>query len=107
MKQPPIDNDLFGKPIEPPEFPDWFVAGKNTPRTYIARVAAGKHPIGRELGPETSSCGTCSNLWTKRYGKTYHKCKLVRETNGPGSDVRLKWRGCEFWNQEVTTCRQQ
>lgn len=93
--------DLWGKPVKPPEYPEWFTVGKWTPRTHVQNAGRGLHPMGNKLGPESSRCGTCSHAHSSHWRSKYKKCDLVKNTNGPGTDIRFKWRGCEFWNQNV------
>lgn len=46
-------------------------------------------------GPDGATCKSCRHVWAKTYaGTTYHKCDLRQNTNGAGSDHRLKWDAC-------------
>lgn len=49
-------------------------------------------PIGG--GPTGETCGTCAHAYCVEYAKRYHKCRLVKATRGPGTDIRLKWAAC-------------
>jgi hypothetical protein len=35
----------------------------------------------------------------KRFSKVYIKCAKSKQTGGPATDIRMKWRGCEHWVQ--------
>ena len=95
-----FDLDLWGEPVKPPVYPPWFFAGKNTPRIHVERVARGWHPIGLDLGPETSRCGACSHSYYRGYAtKRYWKCDLVKATSGAATDIKLKWRGCARFDE--------
>jgi len=45
-------------------------------------------------GPRRETCGTCEDDYCVAYAKRYHKCRLVKATGGPGTDIRLKWAAC-------------
>lgn len=45
-------------------------------------------------GPEGKTCRTCAHLIRKGRGKTYIKCALRRNTNGPATDHRARWMAC-------------
>ena len=77
-------------------WPPWFVPSKMT-TALNARVARGLHPFGLELGPEASTCGSCVHLARREFSKSYLKCAIARQTRGPATDVRAKWRGCSKW----------
>lgn len=79
--------------------PTWFTAGRQTPATHIRNVRAGLHPTGARLGNNPgATCGNCRHLKEKHYhSKAYWKCALAKDTNGPGTDIRQKWAGCEKW----------
>lgn len=65
-------------------------------------------PIPKRLGMmyrrynrnEGQICGTCKNLYTKHYDKSYFKCALYKDTNGAGTDWRKKWIACGRWEQK-------
>ena len=51
-------------------------------------------------GAEGETCKSCHNCYGSEYnGKKYYKCKLVPETHGTGTDIRLKAPACEFWKK--------
>lgn len=59
------------------------------------RVLAG-NPLRRRFGPgpDGATCKTCVHLFAKRYAGTYYKCALRGDTNGPGTDHRVRWPSC-------------
>lgn len=63
------------------------------------RIANGFHPHGARLlgGLTDETCGNCAHMKVKRYSGTYFKCGLLKDANGPGSDVRKKWPACVSW----------
>ncbi len=90
--------DLFGDIPKLRPCPEWFHIGKWTPATHVNRVILhGRHPMGQDLGPEISRCGSCSHMYERKVGRTFKKCDLVRETCGAASDIKLRWRGCVRW----------
>jgi hypothetical protein len=58
-------------------------------------------PIGS--GPKDETCKSCRHAYARRFAKTYWKCDLVKETGGPGSDIRLKWKACARWKAKQET----
>ena len=43
-------------------------------------------------------CKTCSLLIKKEFnGKNYYKCKCRGDTNGSGTDHRIKWDACRLY----------
>lgn len=92
--------DLWRKPEVPFVWPVWFYPGKNTPQTLKDHVARGLHPFGWKLGSDLSSCRTCLQV---QYRDTkFKKCGLMKSTHGAATDVKLKWRGCEHWDEGNT-----
>lgn len=68
------------------------------------RIARGFHPNGTRLlvpivAGADQTCGGCAHLREKETGarRTFFKCALGRDTNGPGTDIRKKWPACELW----------
>lgn len=46
-------------------------------------------------GPEGKRCKECQLFIRKTgYRKTYFKCELRGDTNGPGTDHRANWQAC-------------
>lgn len=61
-------------------------------------------PIGS--GPQGETCRTCIHAYCFEYAKRYWKCRLVKATGGPATDIRLKWAACSQWKakpQPTTT----
>lgn len=78
--------------------PEWFEAGKTTPKAQIGNVRCGLHPFGAPLTEvEGATCGNCKHLFKRRMSRSYLKCDLMKNTFGPGTDLRIKWRGCVKW----------
>ena len=89
---------------QPSAGPEWFIAGNNTPATHIKNVQRGLHPLGGILySPwHGQKCGNCAHLARqKHHDKTYIKCKVHKQTRGPGTDVRVKWRACDKWGPAI------
>ena len=58
------------------------------------------YPRKPGTGAQGESCRTCKNLSVKHYGATnYYKCALMNDTNGPGTDIRLKSPACKRWER--------
>lgn len=80
--------------------PPWFKAGSTTPKFHIRNVRLGLHPFGDRLTTEeNATCGNCRFHTVHTWGDTYHKCSLMAGTHGPGTDLRVKWHGCEKWEK--------
>jgi hypothetical protein len=54
-------------------------------------------PIGS--GPAGETCGSCQNCYRVEFSKVYWKCRLVKATRGPGTDIRRKWAACSRWEK--------
>ena len=98
--------DLFlrpGQEVEPPktEWPKWYRPSKLR-QVLNRRVAMGLHPMGGELGPDDSTCGSCEHLFRRSMGSTYLKCTLVSMSHSASTDVRAGWRGCAKWKTKST-----
>jgi hypothetical protein len=59
-------------------------------------LARGLHPVSRRPLLGHGTCGECSHCC--RNGR-YIKCDL-NATNGPGTDIRLKWPACVSYNTQ-------
>lgn len=80
--------------------PDWFYVGKVTPVIHVKRVALGLHPLGSPLSDDKESrCGKCRHLHVRKMGGTYFKCLVHKQTRGPATDIRKKWRGCNKYSE--------
>lgn len=53
-------------------------------------------------GPDGAICRDCAHLYTKKYAGTYHKCDLRADTNGPGTDHRVRWPACGRYEKRRT-----
>jgi hypothetical protein len=84
-----------------PGDPEWFTIGSTTPAMHIRNVRSGRHPLGAGLlhDPE-ATCGSCQHRRVRIIAdKTFFKCSLVKDSHGPGTDIRLKWAACELWKR--------
>lgn len=77
-------NDLFGVPIV-------------DKKKKLGQ--AGGYAAFPGSGPDGQTCKTCAHSYNVRLrsGKSFWKCDLVRQTSGPGSDIRLKSLACWHW----------
>lgn len=52
-------------------------------------------------GPAGETCGTCHHRY-RRSGarRNFHKCSLVRETRGKGTDILYRSPACKRWQQK-------
>jgi hypothetical protein len=66
-------------------------------------IAAMKNPCIAAYGPDPMgrTCAYCKYLYARRHSRVYWKCKLRKETNGPGSDHRKKWPACGRYERAV------
>lgn len=62
-------------------------------------IEAGRHPATKmPLADNGETCGSCGNSEPVNYHtRRYWKCRLMPDTRGPGSDIRLKWPACTQW----------
>lgn len=82
-------------PAAPAEPPEKLSATRRRTIRQRQAIASGFHPLtGRPLRAEGGTCGDCTHCYARRFDKTYYKCDLVTETNGPGTDLRLSWPAC-------------
>ncbi|MFT9848499.1 hypothetical protein [Aneurinibacillus sp. REN35] len=65
---------------------------------YLEPLPESNHPnrMVRQFGegPEGTTCKTCRFLYKKEWNRTFYKCELYRDSNGPGTDFRKKWQSC-------------
>jgi hypothetical protein len=55
-------------------------------------------------GPAEAKCKQCRLFVRKHFSKTYFKCELRGNTNGPATDHRANWPACgRFVKREMTT----
>ena len=61
-------------------------------------IARGQHPTGLgKINPE-HKCGECRMRFAHSNGRsTWWKCMMIPPTSGPGTDIRLKWPSCPFF----------
>jgi hypothetical protein len=50
-------------------------------------------------GPDDKQCKTCAHLFYKEEDKRYYKCELRGDTNGPGTDHRVRWPACAKYEE--------
>lgn len=78
------------------ELANWLLEQTSKPENINPCIRA----YGR--GPEDAKCKTCALLRRKHYAKTYIKCSLRRDTNGPGTDHKANWPACgKYQNASV------
>jgi hypothetical protein len=93
---------MHSKPIElvTPEH-DWFAA--EVPSAFSTLLQLGRKNPRKNVnpclillgaGPTEFKCKHCVHFYRKRYSKTYYKCELRGDTNGPGTDHRANWPTC-------------
>lgn len=82
---------------QPDLFDDMGRDPLNTAR--IRRNGATPAEIG--TGPEGETCKTCKFATYIEHANRYYKCVLMKNswTAGPGTDIRLKWAACSFWEK--------
>jgi len=66
-----------------------------------SELISSPNPMVREngSGPEGASCRGCAHLYGKRYNRIYYKCGLRGDTNGPGTDHRVRWPACARYKE--------
>lgn len=69
---------------------------QDPPEPKLYATAPKANPCVRIFGPgpEGVKCKDCAHLWRKRFSRTYYKCDLRGNTNGPGTDHRVNWPAC-------------
>jgi hypothetical protein len=69
----------------------------------IAHPVDRAHPYPPGSGPPGQTCGTCAKLCTRRFSKTYFKCRVLMKfwTAGPGTDIRKKDPACLCWEPRI------
>lgn len=94
------DEDDNGNPqrgipgIATDDYPQWYRPSKDRKEANM-RVLQGRHPMGHALGPEDKTCGDCEHMVGREFSKTYWKCRKSKQSGGPATDIRKKWRACE------------
>lgn len=69
--------------------PAWLAA--HTVKVYPERLRAMHRMYGIKSGLK---CKTCKHLKRYRYGKTYLKCDLNRQTHGTATDWKANFEAC-------------
>lgn len=96
--------DLFG---DTRTMPVLAPLGRETmQQRHARRLAHDRHPLTNLplCGIEGATCGNCQHRFRRGGGaRSYNKCDLMRNTGGPGTDLRLKWPGCMSWKGKVGT----
>ncbi len=76
--------DWFGNPIP--------VAPQPDPKANPCLAVYGP-------GPEGKTCSECALLVGIAKARTYYKCRLRRNTNGPATDHKRRWPACGKFEQ--------
>ena len=64
----------------------------------ISRRSKAEQVRSRGSGTDGKTCRDCDNLIKKEYhDKIYYKCELIGNSNGTGTDIRLKWAACYYF----------
>ena len=68
--------------------------GKKKPRAKATPADPGSGPAGE-------TCGTCKHRYANmlRSGRKFFKCKLLKPSRGPGTDIRVKTPACARWER--------
>lgn len=83
-------------------WPEWFNGGPSAVEFHKSNVTKGLHPFGFELHPDRNKkCGGCAHRYRKSRNKSWWKCEKFPATGGLGTDIRLKWRACEWYREGV------
>ena len=65
-----------------------------------AAIARGYHPLGLGRIDIDHKCGECHFRFQVSNGRrSWWKCILISPTHGPGTDLRLKWPSCPFFQE--------
>ena len=70
---------------------------------HVLAQEASKNPMIRRvgIGPKDCKCKDCKFVYKKEYNsKVYYKCKHLGNSNGAGTDIRLKWDACRLFGKE-------
>lgn len=82
------ETDWFAE-LVPSAFSTLLVLGRKNPRKNVNPLV-----ILLGCGPAGELCRNCKHFYRKHYSRTYYKCELRGDTNGPGTDHRAKWPAC-------------
>lgn len=88
--------DLFGNEVAVSEFARTHADVRRERARKYSRPRGHAAPPGS--GPQGETCGSCANCYRTSTGsKAFHKCKLVKPTHGPATDVRKRDLACSRW----------
>lgn len=75
-------------------YPEWQT--EHPPEPPIApQIKQMYNAYGRTPGEKCKNCVYLERI--PGHTKTYFKCKLTKQTNGPATDWRLHWEACGKW----------
>ena len=84
--------------VEPPA--PLSADAKRTKRNNEA-IQAGVHPVtGGGTFPDIGTCGDCAHAVAHTRNRTWWKCSKFAITHGPGTDIRLKWPACNYYDHD-------
>lgn len=70
-------------------------ADPDAERFDVRTTNAKQNPMVRLIGEYPGEkCKNCAHFVRKHVTKTFFKCALRRDTNGPGTDIRANWQAC-------------
>ena len=78
-----------------------LIFGEDTIQDAIRNISPNPCVNVYGRGPEGCICKNCSHLYVKQYSGKYFKCDLRKNTNGPGSDHRVRWPACAKYTTEI------
>jgi len=84
--------NLFGELVDYP-------VDQRNPSKYDRWKASVNYRASK--GDKSIRCKNCVHLIKKVYSKTYYKCELMGNTNGPASDIRVNCV-CDKFRKEET-----
>jgi hypothetical protein len=85
-----MSDALFDLPATEKPIDEKLSVDKRRTLRNQAWLDRGMHPVSRRALRGKGTCGECAHC--VRHGR-YIKCEL-NATNGPGTDIRLKWPAC-------------
>jgi hypothetical protein len=54
----------------------------------------------RKSSDKNICCKTCNQCKRKQYQRVYYKCLLLGNSNGPATDIRLRYI-CNLWEGDI------
>lgn len=96
-----MDASLWGADLPPEQPIEAIKPLRQLTDKQILQHRSKDNPCVRVFGagPEGKQCKTCSHLHAKHWDKTYYKCDLRPDTNGPGTDHRVRWVACSRYEE--------